>query len=201
MHSGKDAGAVPAAGKVAGSVDIVGLLDHVLNKRLRDSLAPLRVTQSQYDALSVFRMFGTLSGARLAEQTMMTPQSANEIVKGLEAKGWIERSPDPGHGRIIRIRLTDKGLARLHACDEAVKSVEERMFPTSPTAKAIGYTRGCGTRSTRLTRARSERTGRHGPGRFLGDVDTPRGRVDKPCSRCRRTGRVFPSLTNPWSTT
>ncbi|WP_229421001.1 MarR family winged helix-turn-helix transcriptional regulator [Telluria antibiotica] len=84
---------------------------------------------SHYTALSVFRALGTISNAQLAERTMMSPQSANEMVKAMEAKGWIERSPDPSHGRIIRIRLTEEGTACLRRCDGVVRDVEEAMFP------------------------------------------------------------------------
>ncbi|MFK3736938.1 MarR family winged helix-turn-helix transcriptional regulator [Massilia sp. TN1-12] len=117
------------AAKPAGLAYLVGRLDHVLNKRLRDGLAPLGMTVPHYTALSVFRVMGTLSNAQLAERTMVSPQSANEMVKAMEAKGWIERSPDPSHGRIIRIGLTDAGLACLRECDAVVRKVEEMMFP------------------------------------------------------------------------
>jgi DNA-binding MarR family transcriptional regulator len=129
MPPKKPAAADPAASKPTGLAYLVGRLDHVLNKRLRDGLAPLGMTVPHYTALSVFRVLGTLSNAQLAERTMMSPQSANEMVKAMEAKGWIERSPDPDHGRIIRISLTDEGQAVLARCDSAVKAVEDAMFP------------------------------------------------------------------------
>lgn len=115
--------------KPSGLAYIVGRLDHVLNKRLRDGLAPLGVTVPYYTALSVFRVMGSLSNAQLAERTMVSPQSANEMVKAMEARGWIERSPDPSHGRIIRISLTEAGLACLQLCDAVVLQVEKMMFP------------------------------------------------------------------------
>ena len=129
MPPKKPAAAPQAANKPTGLAYLVGRLDHVLNKRLRDGLAPLGMTVPHYTALSVFRVLGTLSNAQLAERTMMSPQSANEMVKAMEAKGWIERSPDPDHGRIIRISLTDEGQAVLARCDGVVKGVEDTMFP------------------------------------------------------------------------
>ncbi len=47
----------------------------------------------------------------------------------MEAKGWIERRPDPSHGRVIQISLTDEGQAILRACDAKVREVEQSMFP------------------------------------------------------------------------
>jgi DNA-binding MarR family transcriptional regulator len=129
MPSKQSTAAAQAADKPTGLAYVVGRLHHVLNKRMRDGLAPLGMTVPHYTALSVFRVLGTLSNAQLAERTMVSPQSANEMVKGMEAKGWIARTPDPDHGRIIRISLTDEGLAILDRCDHVVRQVEDSMFP------------------------------------------------------------------------
>jgi DNA-binding MarR family transcriptional regulator len=115
--------------KPLGLAYLVGRLDHVLNKRLRDCLAPAGLTVPQYTALSVFRTLGSLSNAQLAVRTMISPQSANEMVKAMEAKAWIERKPDPSHGRIIQISLTEAGQAILRQCDAKVREVEQIMFP------------------------------------------------------------------------
>jgi len=116
-------------GRPSGLAYLVGRLDHVLSRRLRDGLAPLGLTVTQYTALSVFRAQGSLSNAQLAERTMVSPQSANEMVKAMEAQGWIERRPDPSHGRIIQISLTGAGHAVMERCDAEVVKVEAAMFP------------------------------------------------------------------------
>ncbi len=116
-------------GRPSGLAYLVGRLDHVLSRRLRDSLAPLGLSVPQYTALSVFRAQGSLSNAQLAERTMVSPQSANEMVKAMEAQGWIERRPDPSHGRIIQISLTVAGHAVMQRCDAEVVKVEAQMFP------------------------------------------------------------------------
>jgi DNA-binding MarR family transcriptional regulator len=72
---------------------LVGRLDHVLNQRLRDSLAPAGLTVPQYTALSVFRAHGSLSNAQLATRTMISPQSANEMVKQMEARAGSSARP------------------------------------------------------------------------------------------------------------
>ncbi|MTV36536.1 MarR family winged helix-turn-helix transcriptional regulator [Duganella radicis] len=115
--------------KPVGLAYLVGRLDHILNKRLRDCVAPAGLTVPQYTALSVFRAHGSLSNAQLAVRIMTTPQSANEMVKSMEGKGWIERTPDPSHGRIIQITLTEEGHAILAQCDSRVREVEMQMFP------------------------------------------------------------------------
>ena len=106
---------------------LVGRLDHVLNQRLREALAPAGLSVPQYTALSVFRAHGALSNAQLATRTMISPQSANEMVKQMEAKGWIARTPDPAHGRIIQISLTEAGQSFLSANEGALKEAVERL--------------------------------------------------------------------------
>ena len=115
--------------KPQGIAYLVGRLDHILNKHLRDKLAPFGLTVPQYTALSVFRALGSLSNAQLAERTMVSPQSANEMVKAMEARGWIERKPDPSHGKIIQISLTEAGQQLLQHCDVKVAEVEIAMLP------------------------------------------------------------------------
>jgi DNA-binding MarR family transcriptional regulator len=131
--------------KPQGLAYLIGRLDHVLNQRLRDSLAPAGLSVTQYTALSVFRAHGSLSNAQLAIRTMISPQSANEMVKTMEAKGWIERNPDPSHGRIIQISLTEAGHAILGECDAKLLEVERVMFPDldeEERAKLQGQLRG-----------------------------------------------------------
>jgi DNA-binding MarR family transcriptional regulator len=137
--------AVSDAAKPSGLAYLVGRLDHVLNQRLRESLAPAGLSVPQYTALSVFRAHGSLSNAQLATRTMISPQSANEMVKQMEAKGWIARTPDPAHGRIIQIGLTPAGAAVLGECDARVAEVERTMFPEldeAGRAALLGQLRG-----------------------------------------------------------
>jgi DNA-binding MarR family transcriptional regulator len=128
MASEKKSDSTHTAVKPMGLAYLVGRLDHVLSQRLRESLAPMGLTVPQYTALSVFRAHGSLSNAQLATRTMISPQSANEMVKQMEARDWIARRPDPAHGRIIQISLTAAGEAILRECDLLVAEVENLMF-------------------------------------------------------------------------
>jgi len=114
--------------KPTGIAYLIGRLDHLLNRRIRDSLAPMGVTAAQYTALSVFRAHGQLSNAQLAERSMVSPQSANEMVKTMEQRGWIARQSTSSHGRIIQIGLTEMGTELLAKCDAAVAQVEMAML-------------------------------------------------------------------------
>jgi len=138
MNTAKKLSPVPKSSKPTSLAYLVGRLDHILKQRLRDSLAPCGLSVPQYTALSVFRAHGALSNAQLATRTMVSPQSANEMVKQIEGKGWIARTPDPAHGRIIQISLTEAGQAVLADCDAQVAELEGLMFADlDEEAKAI----------------------------------------------------------------
>ena len=107
---------------------IIGRLDRSLNRHIRHVLSPLGVTIGQYTALSVFDSRGQQSNAQLAERTLVSPQAANELIKVMAKNGWIERQPDPTHGRIIQISLTETGLALLQQCDAAIAKLEDAML-------------------------------------------------------------------------
>ncbi|MDW3683030.1 MarR family winged helix-turn-helix transcriptional regulator [Cupriavidus sp. CuC1] len=95
---------------------------------MSEALAPHGLTLPLFTAMSVLHARGSLSNAQLAERSFMSPQSANEIVKTMQAKGWLIREPDPMHGRIVKLSLTDSARALLASCDETVKRLEGEML-------------------------------------------------------------------------
>ncbi len=107
---------------------LIGRTDRIVKRRLGEALAPHGLTVPQFTALSVLHARGSLSNAQLAERSFMSPQSANEVVKTMEARGWVTRTPDPTHGRIVMLGLTDEALALLAICDEAVSRLEAEML-------------------------------------------------------------------------
>lgn len=117
-----------ASSRPLGIPYLIGRLDRSLRRHMTHAINPLGVTLGQYTALSVFNTRGQLSNAQLAERTMVSPQAANELTKVMERKGWIERQPDPNHGRIIQISLTGAGKALLAECDEAIAELEAMML-------------------------------------------------------------------------
>jgi len=107
---------------------LIGRLDHALTRRMLDVLAPLDLTVSQYTALSFLDSQGHISNAQLAERTLVSPQSANELVKQMDEKGWIERAPDPFHGRVVRLSATATGKILLQQAHAAVAALEITML-------------------------------------------------------------------------
>ncbi len=114
---------------------LIGTARPLLRRRMGEVLSHLGLTVQQYTALAVLGARGQLSNAQLAERSFVTPQTANEMVKAMEARGWIERSPDPSHGRIIHLRLTRAGSAVLNKGHSAAAELEQIMLSRLPQAE------------------------------------------------------------------
>jgi DNA-binding MarR family transcriptional regulator len=90
-------------------------------------LAPLGLTFPQYSVLSVADAEPGLSGAELARDSMLTPQTTNEIISVLATAGLLERRPDPRDKRVRRMVVTVAGRDLLSRARPAVHAVERRM--------------------------------------------------------------------------
>jgi len=106
---------------------VIGSLDRIL-RRMTEALAPLGLTLAQFTALSVLDAKGQASNAQVAERSFITPQSANEVMNAMASRNWVSREPDPTHGRIVLLQLTDEGRAVLRECEQAVKAIEKQMM-------------------------------------------------------------------------
>jgi len=90
-------------------------------------LAPLGLTLPQYSVLSVADAEPGLSGAGLARESMLTPQTTNEIISLLAAAGLLERRADASDRRLRRMAVTAAGRDLLSRARPAVHAVERRM--------------------------------------------------------------------------
>jgi DNA-binding MarR family transcriptional regulator len=61
----------------------------------------------------------------LAERAQMTKQSMAELVRHLEAHGYVERVPDPHDRRAKLVQVTDRGSAVFAIVREFVIEMEE----------------------------------------------------------------------------
>lgn len=106
---------------------LVGRIDRVVRRAIHDAVREYGLSVNQYTALSVLGHRSGLSNAQLARRSLVSPQSANEVLRSLEEQGLVRRSAHPEHGRILQTRLTPKGRRTLEACDQQVREVESGM--------------------------------------------------------------------------
>jgi DNA-binding MarR family transcriptional regulator len=102
-------------------------LQQAIRHRIDDELRHLNLSISQYAALSALERSDQLSNAELARACFVTPQTMQQLVRGLERENWIERRPHPVHGRIIQTRLAKSGRMLLDQAHRLVEAIEIMM--------------------------------------------------------------------------
>jgi DNA-binding MarR family transcriptional regulator len=99
-----------------------------LRSAMDNALRPLDLTVPQYACLELLRQQPGLSGSELARAMFVSRQSMNLVLKGLQRRGLLSRSPVPPHGKALPTELTPAGLNQLTAAHEAVSVVEKTML-------------------------------------------------------------------------
>jgi DNA-binding MarR family transcriptional regulator len=100
----------------------------MVRKALTERLAPLGLSLPEYTVISLLDREPGMSGAEMARRTLVSPQAINEMIASLERRMTIERTVDPGHGRILQMRLTDSGMATLASARQEVEAVESELL-------------------------------------------------------------------------
>jgi DNA-binding MarR family transcriptional regulator len=113
---------------------LVKQLELVIRAGMDGIAGEFGVTALQYTALSVLARHPGLSAAQMAHRSFVSPQAGNEMVKILERKGLITRTPDTYNRHIRRISLTPAGQAVLSQCDVRIDRLEARMLDTLESA-------------------------------------------------------------------
>jgi DNA-binding MarR family transcriptional regulator len=78
-------------------------------RKLRQAHLPGELTIAETSALSRLDRGGPATSSDMAKQDRISPQSMGATLAALEARGLVERSPDPGDGRRAVISVTAAG--------------------------------------------------------------------------------------------
>ncbi|MGW1229759.1 MarR family winged helix-turn-helix transcriptional regulator [Streptomyces sp. NPDC001478] len=86
-----------------------------------------------YRILSTLREFGPASQADLGRRGRIDRKDMVTAVKQLAEQGYVDRAPDPEHGRRNRVTLTESGLRQLQRMDALLDRVQDDLLaPLSP---------------------------------------------------------------------
>ncbi len=108
--------------------DAFGAVARRLRSAALESLAAWDVTPSQMRAVRVLTTHGEARSSELAQHLHIAPRSATEVVDALEAKGLVERTPDPGDRRATLVSLTPRGVELSQEVRRARGLESERLF-------------------------------------------------------------------------
>jgi DNA-binding MarR family transcriptional regulator len=92
----------------------------------REAFAAHDLETGEFDVLASLRRSGTpynLSPSQLVNLLLVTSGTMTNRIDRLEAKGMVERLPDPNDGRGVIVRLTNAGKV---AVDQAVTDLLDR---------------------------------------------------------------------------
>lgn len=103
--------------------DLVMRVARAQRRRWRDALAPWDLSPHQARALRVVCERDGVRLSDLAEGLRIAPRSATEVADGLQERGLIQRTPDPGDRRAVILRPTDEGR-RIRAQIDAAKAAD-----------------------------------------------------------------------------
>lgn len=107
---------------------VIGRLDRVLRRELRELLGPHELSLPAFTTLSVLLRRPGLSNAQLARRSLVTPQAMNEIITQLLGLELVTRQVDPSHNRVLQTRLTARGKRLIETCESECLELEERML-------------------------------------------------------------------------
>ena len=106
---------------------VVKSLEQELSGAKDAVLRPMGLTVPQYSALLVIAETPGISGAELARQCLVTPQTMTTVLGNLTVKGLIERRTVPGQGRAMETTITRPGKTLLARADKKVEEVENLL--------------------------------------------------------------------------
>ena len=90
--------------------DLLMRVARTQRRRWRAVLAPWDLSPHQARALrAVCEAADGVRLSDLAETLRIAPRSATEVADGLQARGLVERAPDPGDRRAVLLRPTPEG--------------------------------------------------------------------------------------------
>ena len=81
-----------------------------------------------YRILAALHEFGPASQAELGRRCHVDRSDVVAAVNELVAQGFVDRQPDPGHGRRNRVTLTGSGLGQLRRMDEVLDRVQDDLL-------------------------------------------------------------------------
>ncbi|RVU21142.1 MarR family winged helix-turn-helix transcriptional regulator [Methylobacterium oryzihabitans] len=96
--------------------------------RVGDRLASLDLFAGQEQVVQALAAAGTMTMGDLAATLRVRPPTASKTITRLAALGVVERRTEAGDGRIVRVRLTESGLAKAAAIERLWEEVEDEML-------------------------------------------------------------------------
>ena len=112
--------------------DLLMRVARTQRRRWRDAIAPWDLSPHHARALKVVCERDGVRLTDLAETLRIAPRSATEVADGLQERGLVERTPDPGDRRAVLLRPTDEGRRIREQIDAARAADSAELYRRLP---------------------------------------------------------------------
>ena len=109
---------------------VIDVITKFAEQGMPDDLAQLSINQAR--TLYLLLHQPGISQKDLAGRLQVTPAAVSVTVRDMETSGWIERQPDPGDARQIRLALTKRGQEFIVKGEEMRYNAVARMLDALP---------------------------------------------------------------------
>ena len=106
---------------------LIKRIELAVRGRLDALLEGVGLTAVQYTALTSLERHPDMTAAALARHSFVTAQTTAQLVRTLEARGLVERHPDPRSRRQALLALTPAGQRLVDGLREPVAAIEREM--------------------------------------------------------------------------
>lgn len=104
-----------------------------------EGFAEAGLTPTQWAALARLAEEGAASQNHLGRLTAMDPATVQGVIRRLEARGLIDREPDPDDRRRTRLKLSADGAALVARCTGVGAEVSARTLTPLTDAEAVRF--------------------------------------------------------------
>lgn len=121
------------------STYVLARLTRVVQRLLEEMLTAHGLSLPQFTVLAVLLRRPGLSNAQLARRAYITPQSMQEVLRVLEDRALIRRTPASENQRILRARLTATGKRLAARADSDAAQIEDAMLADLSDARRLQF--------------------------------------------------------------
>lgn len=96
-------------------------------------LSDHQLTPTQFFAMARLRQLGQVSQNKLGRLSAMDPATIQGVIRRLQDRGFIERTPDPNDRRRMMLHLTSAGRAMIDQLLDGISAVSTQIVaPLAP---------------------------------------------------------------------
>jgi len=95
----------------------------LIHNLMNAKLLTISLTLPQYSVLNVLARMGPITGAKLAKQSFVTPQTMHTLLVGMEDRDLIKRSAVEGNSKSLNVSITPHGTSMLEKADLVLRDI------------------------------------------------------------------------------